>query len=142
MATAAGSLLFTFFQATSEFSSAFFEVTMITQLVSALVFAGLDSDKCCQIQKQSSDMQTQIDQTQKAWDDVIAGQTKLNTEFINDRVQNYKELGTLHQNYVQIQSEFQANKVRFAVGVFILVLLVALNLFLSYFLKKQKTLKK
>lgn len=142
MATAAGSLLFTFFQATSEFSSAFFEVTMITQLVSALVFAGLDSDKFCQIQKQSSDMQTQIDQAQKAWDDVIAGQTLLDKDFIQDRVRDYTELGTLHQKYVQIQTEFQANKVRFAVGVFILILLVALNLFLSYFLKKQKNLKK
>ncbi len=142
MTSAAGSLGFSLFEATSEFSSAFFEVTMVTQLVSALVFAGLDSDKFCQIQKQSSDMQTQIEQTQKAWDDVIARQQNLTQDFINDRVADYKKLGTLHQNYVQIQSEFQANKVRFAVGVFILVLLVALNLFLSYFLKKQKTLKK
>lgn len=141
MAATAGNLALGFLQVTNEFSSAFFEVTIVCQVVSALVFAGLDSDKFCQIQKQSSDIQTQIEQTQKAWNDTINDVNLLDQDFITQRIMEYKKLGTMQQNYVQIQNEFQANKVRFATGVFILVLLAALSLFLNYFLKKQKSLK-
>jgi|TARA_Y100000816_G_C25921519_1_gene480536 hypothetical protein len=136
----ASSYIFAFANGASKIAGGFFLVTQVTQVISAAVFAGIDTNNYCKLNDQISSLQSQIAATKTAWNTAIADAEKLDQDFIKDRNQEYKDLILLQKQYMQTQDEYDKNKRRFSLSVFILVLLTASNLFLNYFIKKQKTL--
>ena len=134
------SYIFTFAVGASKFAGSAFLVMQIAQVFSAAVFAGIDTNNYCKLNNQISSLQDQITATKRAWQSVIDGESEMSNKLIQDQKTQTDALIQLQQQYVQTQEDYTNNRRRFSVTVFILILITALNLFLNYFIKKQRTL--
>lgn len=132
--------VFLFAQGASKFAGSAFLVMQVTQVVSAAVFAGLDTNNYCKLNDQISSLQTQIASTKAAWQEVITEEQVLSQDLIKQQKQQTDDLIQLQRQFLQTQDEYTNNRRRFSVAVFILVLMTALNLFLNYFIKKQRAI--